>query len=154
MNIIGIDPGQKGGIACISQGVTAVYAMPDSPQGIIALLNSCPSCDTIMIVELAQPMPKQGVVSSFTYGRHFGGFEWYACMRGIRYEEVRPAKWKKDMGLNSDKINSIKLCQRLFPTVELIPKGCRKPHDGMAEALLIAEWQRRQNMPIVENDKI
>jgi hypothetical protein len=65
-------------------------------------------------------------------------------MRGIKYIEVRPAKWKKDMGLNSDKINSIKLCQRLFPTIELVQKGCRKPHDGMAEALLIAEWKRRQ----------
>jgi crossover junction endodeoxyribonuclease RuvC len=144
LRIIGIDPGQKGGIAYMATGCDIAYAMPDSPQGIITLLNCWPSNDTVMIVELAQTMPKQGVVSAFTYGRHFGGFEWYAYMRGIKYIEVRPAKWKKDMGLNSDKINSIKLCQRLFPTIELVQKGCRKPHDGMAEALLIAEWKRRQ----------
>ena len=142
MKIIAVDPGQKGGIAILHPEYTEVYTMPDSPQGIIDLLNDYSLENTIMVVELSQPMPKQGVVSSFTYGRHFGGFEWYAYMKGIRYEEVRPNKWKKDMGLNSDKLNSINLCERLFPTINLIPEGCRKKHDGMAEALLIAEWMR------------
>jgi hypothetical protein len=145
LKIIGIDPGQKGGIAMLYDGYAEAYKMPSSPHGIIDLLNSFAAINTMIIVELAQPMPKQGVVSAFSYGRHFGGFEWWAAMKGMRYEEVRPAKWKKDMGLNSDKINSIKLCQRLFPSVELITGGCRKEHDGMAEALLIAEWQNRKN---------
>lgn len=143
MSIIGIDPGQKGGIAFLTSGYSAVHKMPDTPQQIIDLLDSFERKDALMVVELSQPMPGQGVVSSFTYGRHFGGFEWYAYIRGMRYFEVRPTKWKKEMGLNSDKINSIKLCQRLFPNIDLVLPGCRKPHDGMAEALLIAEWALR-----------
>lgn len=140
MSVIGVDPGKKGGIAFISGNYASIHRMPDSPHQIITLLDYLRLEDTMLVVELSQPMPGQGVVSSFTYGRHFGGFEWYAYLRGMRYVEVRPAKWKKEMGLNSDKINSIKLCQRLYPNLSLIPTGCRKPHDGMAEALLIAEW--------------
>jgi hypothetical protein len=38
---------------------------------------------------------------------------------------------------------AIETVQHLFPTVNLIPDGCSVEHDGMAEALLIAEYCRR-----------
>ena len=34
--------------------------------------------------------------------------------------------------------------QRLFPGVNLIPPGCRKEHDGCAEALLMALYAKRR----------
>ena len=48
------------------------------------------------------------------------------------------------MEVTSDKNTSIDLCKRLFPDINLLatPRS-RKPHDGMAEALLIAEYGRR-----------
>ena len=100
----------------------------------------------IIITELAQAMPKQGITGAFTYGRHFGLFEVTALYLKIPYHEVRPTAWKKNMGLTSKKLDSVTLCRRLFPQVELIPAGCRKEHDGIAEALLIAEWARRQQL--------
>ena len=100
----------------------------------------------VMVAELAQAMPKQGLTSTFRYARHFAIFEVTAILLKTPYVEVRPAVWKKAMGLTQKKADSIAACRRLFPTIELIPKGCRLEHDGIAEALLIAEWARRKNL--------
>jgi hypothetical protein len=35
------------------------------------------------------------------------------------------------------------MCENLFPGVQLVRKGCRTAHDGMAEAILMAEYGRR-----------
>lgn len=151
---IGIDPGQKGGIGMINNAGMAVEyePMPVTVKEIVKLvegyvLNALKNGEKPrLIVELAQPMPKQGAVSAFTYGRHFGAFEPLHVVLDIPYHEVRPGIWKKAMGLNSEKVNSINLCERIFPTVGLILPRCRVKHDGIAEALLIAEWGRRQGL--------
>ena len=62
---------------------------------------------------------------------------------GVPYELVKPQKWKKEFSVTADKNTSIEVCKRLFPGVNLIPPGCRKEHDGIAEALLLAEYARR-----------
>ena len=147
---IGVDPGEKGGIALIDhQGHAIEYApMPDTVRGIVDLISEyAQECskghDVRMIVEKAQTMPRQGIVSAFNYGKHFGIFEPLAAVLSIKYIEVRPKEWKKSMRLNSEKVNSINACERLFPGVNLILPRCRKKHDGIAEALLIAEWGRK-----------
>jgi crossover junction endodeoxyribonuclease RuvC len=33
-------------------------------------------------------------------------------------------------------------CRRAYPSVSLIPEGCRVPHDGIADSLCIAEYAR------------
>ncbi len=143
MKIISIDPGQKGGIAQLAGGEAQAFPMPGSVTQIVSLIRSLAEQGDLLAVERSQPMPRQGVTSVFTYGQHFGGFEAIAACMGLRYITIRPAEWKKAMGLNSDKTCSIIEAERLFPSVELIPKGCRKPSDGIAEALLIGEFTRR-----------
>ena len=150
MNYIGVDPGAKGGLALLTnEGVIEYCLMPSTVADISEWLLSISCRSDIqvkMVVELAQAMPKQGVTSSFNYGRHFGTFEALAVSHGIPYIEVRPAVWKKAMGLNAAKLDSITLCKRLFPSVNLILEGCRTANDGIAEAVLIAEWARRNNL--------
>lgn len=147
---LGIDPGVNGGLGVIRYDGKPMewIKMPDNRHKIIDRLTMMNQLyrDLLLIIELAQPMPKQGIVSSFNYGRHFGLFEAAAIMLKIPYHEVRPAIWKKAMGLTSKKIDSISKCQNLFPMVDLIPSGCKTHHHGMAEALLIAEWGRRKNL--------
>jgi hypothetical protein len=53
---------------------------------------------------------------------------------------VTPQKWKKDMGLTSDKDLSLAMARELWPTAPL----SRKMDNGRAEALLMAEWLRKQ----------
>ncbi|QSV46166.1 hypothetical protein [Geobacter benzoatilyticus] len=143
MKIISVDPGQRGGIALLDGNRAEAWPMPGTVAQIVALIRSVSEPGDTLAVERAQPMPKQGVTSVFTYGQHFGGFEAIAACLGLRYVTVRPAEWKKVMGLNSDKTSSIVEAERLFPGVNLIPVGCRKPHDGIAEALLVGEYSRR-----------
>ena len=57
-----------------------------------------------------------------------------------------PKRWKAEFILNGkDKAASVETCRRLFPGVALRPsERCRKDSDGMAEALLMAEYARRR----------
>lgn len=149
--ILAIDPGQKGGVACFDGSTWLAYPMPKTVKGIVNLIHGSTAMtgwdeQKTMIVERSQPMPKQGVSSVFSYGQHYGGFEAIAACLGLRYLTVRPTEWKKVMGLNSDKTSSIIEAERLFPEINLVPTGCRKPSDGIAEALLIGEYARRMNL--------
>lgn len=95
------------------------------------------------IVEQVSSMPKQGVASTFKLGKGAGYVEGVLAARRIPYQLVVPRKWKGEYGLNSDKKKSVEVCKKLFPEVNLVPDGCKKAHDGMAEALLMAEYGRR-----------
>lgn len=102
--------------------------------------------DLVMVVEKSQVMPKQGIVGAFRYGAHYGVFGTVANMLQIPFHEVRPAIWKRSFSLSSNKLDSINTCRKIFPKVDLTPAGCRKPSDGIAEALLIAQWARQKNL--------
>ena len=68
-----------------------------------------------------------------------------AC--NIETKLVSPQKWKKEFNLDSDKQKSIDTAKKLFPDVNLFRTNrCTKEHDGMAEALLIAEYGRRKEI--------
>jgi len=95
-------------------------------------------------VEKVGAMPGQGVVSMFNFGKSAGFIEGVLSAYHISYILVPPQRWKKEFDLHSDKQQSIDVCKRLFPDVNLLPTPrCKKPSDGMAEALLIAEYARR-----------
>lgn len=147
---LGVDPGICGGLCVVREDGTPMEwsRMPDSKVQIIDHIIRINTNYTrlILVTELAQAMPKQGVTSCFRYGQHFGTFEDTAILLKLPYHEVRPAVWKKALSLTSNKMDSIKACRRIFPSVGLIPSGCRKEHDGIAEALLIAEWARRKSL--------
>lgn len=147
---LGVDPGKNGALCVLrSDGEPMEYnRMPDGKARIADwIIRAHVTYPNLTIItELAQAMPKQGVTSCFRYGQHFATFEDAAIHWKIPYHEVRPAAWKKAMGLSKMKSDSTKACRRIFPMVELIPDGCRKEHDGIAEALLIAEWARQKNL--------
>lgn len=142
---IGIDPGKSGGVAIIrDDGVIVVE--PYSDEGYIKMMKACSQCESVRVcIEHVSAMPKQGVVGVFTFGKEAGFLEGVLQALGISYQLIRPQTWKKEFGLSSDKQASIDVCRRLFPSVNLLAtERCRKPHDGMAEALLMAEYARRK----------
>lgn len=141
---IGIDPGKKGGIAYIDlSGNTET-----EPYSDIELIKMCMEAryhDCICCLEKVGAMPGQGVVSMFTFGQSVGYIKGVLEAFGIPYQEISPQKWKKEFGLTSDKVASAEVCRKLFPDIELLATPrCKKPHDGMAEALLMAEYARRK----------
>lgn len=144
---IGIDPGKKGGIACIDTESGICYTEPYSDKALIDLCSSESSkCQNVMCcLEKVGAMPKQGVVSMFTFGQSVGYIKGVLESFRIPYQEITPQKWKREFGLTSDKAASAEVCRRLFPYISLFATDrCKKPHDGMAEALLMAEYARRK----------
>jgi crossover junction endodeoxyribonuclease RuvC len=144
---IGIDPGKSGGIALISDLRIRVYAYSDD------ILMDCLKTarewgdinNVIACVEKVGAMPGQGVVSMFSFGRSLGIIEGGLMASGIPYQLVPPRTWKKEFSLTSDKQQSIEVCQKLYPHISLLAtERCRKPHDGMAEALLMATYCKRK----------
>lgn len=140
MSVIGIDPGQSGGVALLDHnGGDEVFTMLDPFQLFCYLI-----VDTVkhVYIEKAQPMPKQGVVGVFTYGKGYGELLGVIKASQVPFTEVRPQTWKRvvlaDMD-RSDKQSSIRRAKQLFPRIDFrATERCRKEHDGMAEAALIA----------------
>lgn len=142
---MGIDPGKKGGIGVISHYNGIVSAYPYSPHKLKNILEMYESEFTIVYVEKAHSMPGESHLSSFSYGEGYGKI--LGLLEGFDtpYEEIMPQRWKKHFSLNKDKQKSIETCEHLFPNVNLLPTPqCRKKSDGMAEALLLAEYCRRR----------
>lgn len=139
---IGIDPGKKGGIAAITvkDGVTTGYhieVMPevfkDAYYSIGALV---PEGHVKLLIEQVQYRPNQrGVINMLTnYGRLLA----YIEILEIPYEIISAQKWKKHYKLGKDKIDSINLANSMFST------EFKKTQDGLAEALLIANYAKEK----------
>ena len=145
MYYLGIDVGAKGGIALLhgSELEIAVDFSKERMMDILSFLTREQEA-TRSCVERVHAMPHQGSVSMFTFGQSFGWILGALDVAEISYQLIEPRKWKAEFGLNSDKAKSIEVARQLFPAAALIPKGCKKPHDGIAEALLMAEFARRK----------
>lgn len=144
MVFIGIDPGKSGAMALIDDlhGTVRVFPFDEASYRLAALSTS--GKKALAVVEDVHAMPKQGVTSMFNFGLNKGWILGILYSNAIPTELVRPQKWKRMFSLDGDKAKSIACAQRLFPTVSLLPTPkCRKPNDGMAEALLMAEYARR-----------
>ena len=145
MFYLGIDPGQRGGFAYVTDdGCKETFPWDDINFITRIEYIKLTGHDIIACVERVNAMPQQGVTSMFTFGKSAGYIEGVLSAFHIPYQTILPKRWKHEYSLNGDKNNSIICCQKLFPDVNLLrtPK-CIKPSDGMAEALLIAEYGRR-----------
>ena len=143
---IGIDPGKSGAMAIIRPEGHVRVTPFDAVEYSKAMALLCHEFEDITCcVEKVGAMPGQGVVSMFNFGHNLGLIEGLLKAYGISYQLVPPQTWKKEFSLSSDKAKSIEVCQNLFPDVSLLPtERSRKPNDGMAEALLLAEYARRR----------
>lgn len=146
MTYIGIDPGKDGALAVIIDSGKASIVPFDQDAYRLVLRQFCMQArmaQTRAVLEHVGAMPGQGVTSMFSFGENFGYIKGLLEAFEIPYELVRPQRWKKEFGI-SGKNQSVEVCKRLFPGVSLRrTERCKKDHDGMAEALLMAEYARR-----------
>nr|DAI40751.1 MAG TPA: HOLLIDAY JUNCTION RESOLVASE [Caudoviricetes sp.] len=146
MTYIGIDPGKDGALAVIIDSGKASIVPFDQDAYRLVLRQFCMQARMAQaraVLEHVGAMPGQGVTSMFSFGENFGYIKGLLEAFEIPYELVRPQRWKKEYGI-SGKNQSVEVCKRLFPGVSLRrTERCKKDHDGMAEALLMAEFARR-----------
>ena len=139
---IGIDPGQSGGIAVLITGLDPfAVKMPETERDVWDTLYSMRhwgDLAAVATIEAVHAMPKQGVTSTFTFGKGYGGLRMALIGCGIPFVEVTPGKWQKALGCltKGDKNVSKRMAQQLFPSLKI--------SHYIADALLIAEYSRRQ----------
>jgi len=109
----------------------------------------------IVAIEYASAMPArsdgrgQGSASMFNYGRGYGEILGWLKTSGREFYQVTPVSWKRYFNIGKEKSEAIQKAQDLSGN-NFIPPRCRTPHDGVAEAYLIA---RRIYEGIRDNDK-
>jgi len=140
MIVLGIDPGQTGGFARVSEG-QLLYAWP---MPLEKALTKKPTLDfwcaanagwkdldyargpDYVVIESVHAMPAQGVSSSFQFGRMFGAVEMLAQLYfGL---------------LKTDKSASVAKATELYGDEH----WRLKKYEGVAEAALIATWGLHQ----------
>lgn len=156
--VIGVDPGLSGGIAlrCMADDFTEVFPLPTvgttkrelDVGALCKILSTWQQVYTIRLVAVEQvhAMPKQGVTSTFTFGKTFGMLIGTLLTLQLPVIFVLPTAWKRLVlaGTTKDKSAAITYCTARFPGVSLIPQNKRTMHDGMADALCIALYAETQ----------
>ena len=156
MNIFGVDPGKSGGLVVISRKIHSlpkiIYAkkMPTlqiNNKKIIDILSIQKDLESInidvAIIEKVHAMPRQGVTSSFQFGRSYGAIEGLCQILTSRIDYIAPVVWKKSMGLDSTKQASLDLARMKFGDNKMWKI---KSNDGIAEAaLLCLFWLEKHN---------
>lgn len=145
---IGLDPGKKGAMAIMGYSNTTgerymMKIIPFDPQEYIKTLkqfNGATVC-----IEQVHSLPREGVKSVWSFGQTYGWLLGVLDAVGLSYQTVPPNLWKKDYSLlRTEKKQSIEVCKRLFPGIELKRTDrCRNDDDNMADAALICEYARR-----------
>ena len=148
MKILGIDCGFSGAWGIINwhgEYVACGDMLNDSKQLLTndifrEISQARGGSDLEMCVEAVHAMPRQGLSSTFKFGVAYGMALAITQRINAPVHLVTPQKWKKDLGLSSDKNESLAMARTLFPNAPL----ARKKDNGRAESLLLAHWLRLQ----------
>ena len=140
MNILGIDPGQKGGLAVVDGaigGMPFAIKMPETRKDICEMIQGWKTSILCAYIEDVHAMPKQGVSSTFKFGRNLGTLEGILAALDIPMEHVTPQKWQQALGcLSKGNKNVTKAkAQELYPSLKIT--------HNVADALLIATYGYR-----------
>lgn len=159
MQIIAIDPGAKGAIACYTPADRrlALYDMPvryavvgktRRPRVDAHALASLISVLTLtepdaVYVEQVSGYTSQSASASFTFGSAYGVLIGCLAASGVTPVHVQPRVWRDAHGLSGAtkldrKRASRAAAARLFPSYERLWR--RADSDGKADAALIAVW--------------
>lgn len=163
MIIVGIDPGQSGGISKLKldgpRWIPSAIAMPQTERDIADHLWSIyaeakdSEVELIVFLEHVQPMPairriktpsgeirqevNAGVVSTAKFMQGYGFIRGCVITIGMTLEDVRPQAWQKLLGCmtRGNKNISKSKAQQLFPNLRIT--------HATADCLLIGEYGRR-----------
>ncbi len=150
IHILGVDPGLSGAFAILSPEDNRLIDLIDTPTTkkankreidcyrLATYLDLRAKFIRYAVIEDVGAMPKQGVVSMFTFGKVTGIVIGMLAVYNIPIYYVKPAIWKFQLGLNKDKKKSIAKAKELWEINSYNIKN-----DGQAEAALLAHFGKR-----------
>lgn len=152
MKVLGLDPGVKGALCIIDSQTKEVFTHP------ISLLDGRIDVKAIgqflfqhkpdiAFVEQVHGMPKHSSKGNFTFGMNHGLV--LACLYFLEIPVVfvAPVTWKIFLfgSRTIGKVEAIDFTIMNYPSVNLLPGKKRTPHDGIADAVCIAEYGIRKS---------
>ncbi len=154
IEVIGIDPGVAGALAAITSDGLDLRVMPVAAAGgkqqydervLVEWLTPYAIRRAHVFIECVHAMPGQGVTSMFSFGMGYGLLRGICSGLGLSYELVRPQEWQHAMLMGQPLGSEYLVASRLWPNAEWRASDrCRKPHSGLVDAALIAEFGRRK----------
>lgn len=166
MIFVGIDPGLDGAVAAIDAAGNIVTCqdtptatirsnnknrrryLPGQMANILSNLTKIDHCKIKVVgLEFVRAMPGQGVSSMFCMGQGVGMWEGIIAALRLPTEQITPQRWKKAImtgAVGEGKEASILRAQQLFPNCGDLLN--RKKDHGRADALLIAEYLRKNSI--------
>lgn len=133
----GVDPGADGTIGYVWEDGAEYWRFDQmTDQQIWDVFFALGLSAKAAALEKVHSMPKQGVASSFKFGRSAGKVEAWLIAARYRWDWVTPVKWQNDLRCRTggDKKITMAAAQKLWPHLPFTQKT--------AEGLLIAEWCR------------
>lgn len=173
MIVLGVDPGTDGGLALTdAHGHVSIRPMPMIGKVVdireIARWIDEGGSLSLAVLEEPQMRPRELAAAVSTTQRNFGRIEGALMLRSVPIEIVQPKDWQRELGLAITKPKKLEdskaqaaqdrrhrkkikdgvaaWCARTFPNAKIRPesgKGSQGYHDGMTDALAIAEYGRR-----------
>lgn len=161
---IGIDVGKSGGIVVMDKtGILQKLVMPLLSDRdldvdcIYRLLQEwiAPGQEVMVVIEKLHAMPHFGAKGNFGFGGQYYAIKTILRIMGIPYTEVIARSWQKELfqgitpvegkeGKHDTKKTARIAVERLFPNVDLRESPrCKNFHEGLVDALLIAEYCKR-----------
>ena len=159
--IIGIDMGLNGAITVFRGGTIRTMEMPLIKDVIdyhryFQILGEYRGEDVHVCFEKLGVIFGSSKKTTFSMGYQAGATEMLCIGLGYRYTMVQPKKWQAVMFNGIDELTiqgttrrdtkamALVAVKRLFPSVNLTfgPRAV-KPHDGLIDSLLIAEYCKR-----------
>jgi len=153
--VIGMDPGLSGGLAAVTPEGLQLRTMPVyeadkrcfiDEREVVRWLTDHALQGALVFIEAVHAMPKQGVTSMFTFGTGWGQLRGICAGLGLPYELVRPQEWQRAMLSGQPPGSEYLVASRLWPLAEWrASERAKKPHSGLVDAALIAEFGRRKS---------
>lgn len=154
--VIGVDPGLDGGLAALSSDGLELRVMPVVEVGkrrqldertIVRWFSDFAPGECRVFIEAVGARPKQGVAAMFSFGTGWGLVRGICAGLGMPYELVRPQEWQGEVLKGQPSGSEYLVASRLWPNAEWrASERCQKPHDGLVDGALIAEYGRRRSM--------
>src|ERR1035437_10078599 len=154
MKILGVDNGLSGGLVIVEDGklahmlVTPTVLVKASKRefnedAIVAFIEK--HKPDHVFLEKAQSMPGQGVSSMLSIGLGYGTYRGILAALKLPRTLVHPKTWQKvmfqDLPKTDTKAMSHIVCMRLWPGMSwLASERCKKAHDGLTDAAMIAMY--------------
>lgn len=147
--VAGIDIGLDGGVAVLKDDgtVVAAHRMPRTVSAhgkhvvdAKALHGLVPASCALVVIEFTHTFGHESRSACFSFGRSTGKTQAVLELLRVPFSEVTPQMWKAEVleGTKKDKAAAIGYCKARWPRLDF------GGHDGVADALCMAEYARRQ----------